>query len=480
MAKKKRFRIKTEELKILPEILKIFNKYRNNPERIPDRILMAFYSLWGVERSFIALYDTDEKVLKVKAAFGFLPSELEKAIYKKGEGITGETFRLGVPLFAKEGEILNKTGFLNRALNKNLYFFTAPLKVEDEPIGVLGIFLEPERVKSVERVLETLNVVGVLIGNLFHLLEFSKRGTKFGKEIYTETLLVEKFSEKLNLMGSSETIRNVKRTVSQIAPIKGLNILVVGEDGTGKNIIANLIANMSGVKKVLFLDGKRKKVFNEKLLETLATVELVLLRRVDLLTASEQEKLLENLKRESHPRIVSTALPDIYRKVMEGAFSEELFNLLAQFDLQIPDLVYRREDIPPLVFHLVKKYSRRFGKKLEFPPEVVEEFKKVNYPRNFEDLERIIRKLFLSLPDGESVDLNILRQVEPFIFSLRKKETFEELPKLVEKEEKERIIWALEKAGFVKSKAAKMLGLTLRQLDYRIKKYGIEVKKRKN
>jgi len=321
VGRKKQLRIKTEELKILPEIIKIFHKYRNKPERIPDRILMALYSLWGVERSFIALYDSDAKALKVKASFGFLPSEVEKAIYRKGEGITGETYRLGVPLFAKSEEILNKTGFMERIPNKNLHFFTSPLKVGDETIGVLGIFLEPEKVKSVERFLETLNILGILIGSLLQFSEEIVNSLTSESFISTKQLLVEKFSEELNIIGSSEAIENLKSLVSKIAPVRDLNVLIVGEEGTGKNLFARLLVKLSGAKKVLYIDRKREETLTESLLDELKKAELVFIRRIDLLKEGEQKLLIEFLKNGNPPRFVTSSLPEIYRKMAEGTFS---------------------------------------------------------------------------------------------------------------------------------------------------------------
>ena len=96
---KKRVRLKTEELRLVNEILKTLTRY-GELNRIFDKILQIFYSFWSIEAGFIALKESPEGRLRIHTAFGFLPSELERAIYSKGEGTTGLTYQLGIPLYA--------------------------------------------------------------------------------------------------------------------------------------------------------------------------------------------------------------------------------------------------------------------------------------------------------------------------------------------------------------------------------------------
>jgi Nif-specific regulatory protein len=173
--------------------------------------------------------------------------------------------------------------------------------------------------------------------------------------------------------------------------------------------------------------------------------------------------------------------------VRQGEFMAELYDLLSLVEIKVPPLRERMEDIPILVRHILKKFDKRYGKNVELDEEVVKILTTAELKENIKELDRIIHRLvILSSPEGK-VTAQSLRLIAPQLFKQQRKEMFASvendnlpLPQKIEEEEKRKIIWALEQTNYVKSRAAKLLGYTLRQLDYRIKKYGIEVKKRKS
>lgn len=512
---KRKLRLKTEELRIINEILKGFLKQKDL-SKLLDLILKTFYSLWNIEHSFIAFYDPKVDELRVKSAFGFLPSEIERAIYSKGEGITGQTFKLGIPLFATEDELLNKTGLLKRIPYKDFGFFTAPIKAGSEIVGVIGIFKDLKESKiSIEKTLEILSIIGSILGTFIYLKEeFEKEKKLLEKKGISLSLIKEKEISKYGLIGISEAIERLRQLIHQLESTH-LNLLIVGDEGVGKTLVAKVIHFTSSRKdkplQVLDLrnipknlidielfgfEGNKYQPFKPGLLE-LAEGGTLIIKHIELLPMEVQKKLADFVKtknaarvgsedeRKFDVRIIATTGVDLLERVKEGMFLRELYDNLSLITIEVPSLSQRREDIPLLINHILKKYAKKYRKKVKFDEELVKVLSLANLKENVKELDRIIHRLVLLAKDGKTLSVEDLKLIAPHLLEQKKEIPLMEelvslpLPKKIEEEEKQKIIWALEKANYVKSRAAKLLGFTLRQLDYRIKKYGIEVKRKK-
>jgi Nif-specific regulatory protein len=508
---KRRLRLKTQELRLINHILKAFIKYKEL-EKIFDYILRTFYSFWNVEHSFIALYDSGTGALKVVNAFGFLPKEIENAIYDTGEGIVGQTFKLGVPLFATEDELLNKTGLLDRLKHKELALFTAPIKSGNKTYGVIAIFKDINELgDNVEKILETLAIVGSILGTFIHLRENLEPKEK-APASREEKLLADMDVAKYGLLGVSEEAERLRDLVKKVAEAD-IPVLISGEEGTGKTLIARIIHLNSHRKEnpLNILDlrntprtlidmelfgyaGDEKRPPKAGLLEESDGGTLIV-KHIDLMPTETQKKLLDYMKTgkfkrvagneeiSSDVRIIATTTQDLAELVKEGAFLRELYDKLSLIEIKVPPLRERMEDIPILVRHILNKYNKRYGKNVQIDDEVVKILTMADLKENIKELDRLIHRLvILSSPDGKVVAQS-LKLIAPHLFESAKNKTVEQkteelpLPQKIEEEEKQKIIWALERTNYVKSRAAKLLGYTLRQLDYRIKKYGIPIKK---
>ena len=472
---KKRLRLKTEELRLVNEILKAIAK-ASDTQKVLDKVLQIFYSLWGIEAGFIALKDSERGTLKVVASFGFLPSEVEKAVYTKGEGITGLTYKLGIPLYATEDEILNKTGILERLKGKKLLLFSAPIKGGEEILGVLTLFKDENTLnKPVERILETLSVIGSILGTFLQL--------RFNENLPID-LTIEQL-KKLTLSGRLEgeyffqtRSPRFKKFLSLLDRLKNskVNLCFVGEKGVGKATTAKFLHLLSenGSKPLEEVDFRN---FPDRLPEG----DFLLLRHTNLAPLEFQREILKTIH--GQKRVFTTSVEDLEKFTDEGRFLKALKEELCPITLKVPSLKERREDIPYLVLFFEEKYKNLLGLSSHISKEVVD-FLTENPPEdNVKGLERIVKNLLVVFGNKERITLNDLETLEPHLFESERKElTLSENKKfteLLEEEEKRKILEALEKCNYVKSKAAKMLGFTLRQLDYRLKKYGIEVKRQK-
>ena len=486
MMLRKRVRLKTEELRLVNEILKSFVRF-GDTEKVFDKILQIFYSFWSIEAGFIALKDEEGK-LRVHTAFGFLPSEVERAIYSKGEGITGLTYQLGIPLYATEDELLNKTGLLKRLRGKEIAFFTAPIRVGDKIVGVLGLFKDISTTPSrVEKILETLSVVGSILGTYLGLRERSELPPAVAQELM-KTLDGGRLEGEYLFASESQRVRDILLLLERL---KNLDtpVLFSGGEGVGKATFARLLYEISPRRGKPFavMDTRGlsaeglERVFEERV--KAASGGTLLLKRVEFLPPPLQRKVLE-LSRKGEVRILATAGDGLRRVYNTGGFLPELYETLKVFEIKVPSLTERREDIEPLFRFILSKYQTLLGVQTKVAPEVVK-FVSENPPAdNIKGLDRLAKKLLtlfadkdlITLRDLELVESDLRRGLDVVAVPKRGKATFTE--QLVE-EEKRKIIEALERANYVKSRAAKMLGYTLRQLDYRLKKYGIEVKRKR-
>jgi len=478
---RKRVRLKTEELRLVNEILKVLAKY-GSIDKVFEKVLQIFYSFWSIDAGFIALKDENGH-LRVHTAFGFLPREVERAIYSKGEGITGLTYQLGIPLYATEDKLINKTGLLERLKGKQKAFYTAPIKVGDKVVGVLGLFKEvPPKGERVEKILETLSVVGSILGTFLELKERSSLPPTIAKELIKRLLL--RWEGEYLFTSSSKRVNDLLFLLERLKSFSS-PVLFSGPAGSGKAAFARLLHSLSAPEKKLeeldtrgLSTERLEKLFGEKV--KAASGGNMLLRRVEFLPLPLQERLLE-LIRGGELRVFATAGEKLEHFHREGRFLPGLYELLKLFEIKVPSLKGRKEDIEPLFLFLVEKYRALSGIDTKVAPEVVHFLMERPPEDNIRGLERLVKRLLTLFADKEIVTLRDLELVEPDLF---KEEVVQSGPtgkkkftEQLEEEEKRRIIEALQKANYVKSRAAKMLGYTLRQLDYRLKKYGIEIKR---
>ena len=489
---KRRIRLRTEELRLVNEILKTLSK-GEKIDKILEKVLQIFYSFWSIEAGFIAFKDERSGKLKVVASFGFLPSEVERAIYSKGEGITGLTYQLGIPLSATEDELVNKTGLVKRLKGKKLIFLTAPVKVGEQTVGVLGLFKNAEDLKEkTERLLETLSVVGSILGTFIQLREKEELPVLLSRELLKKLTLEGRLEGEYIFSLPSEAFKKVLQKVEFFKDLE-TPLLIKGETGVGKTAVAQLLVKLSRFsdKPLEVIDTsdlpeeELKKQFHQKVNK--AKGGTLLVKRIENLPLELQYELVKHLKGESF-RLIATSAVDLFEKTFEGKFLKTLYQLLETFSFEIPPLRERKEDIPPLVGFLLTKIGSHLGVDVEISPQLVEHLTEHPPRDNIRGLEIYLTRLITLLGGKGRITLEDAELFVPELFRKRTAPASRELEEpdgekkfvdLLKEEEKERILRALEQTNYVKSRAAKMLGYTLRQLDYRLKKYGIDVNKLK-
>ena len=318
--------------------------------------------------------------------------------------------------------------------------------------------------------------------------------------------------EEINLMhshkdivGNSEAIRTVLKQIEQVAGTES-TVLIQGETGTGKELFANAIHNLSSRKARLMIKvncaalpptlieselfGREKGAFTGALSKQLGRFELadastIFLDEIDALPLELQAKLLRVIESGEFERlgssrtvkvdvrIISATNRDLGRVVSDGGFREDLYYRLNVFQVTLPPLRERREDILPLVWSFVQEFSKRMGKRIEsIPQKGVETLQDYPWPGNVRELRNVTERAMI-LTTGPVLHLEVPKLVQS---GSDQSGTLEEV-------EKRHIIGTLKATGWRvsgKGGAAEILGINPKTLESRMQRLGIRRNKNNN
>ena len=322
------------------------------------------------------------------------------------------------------------------------------------------------------------------------------------ENIYLKEEINQIHSHK-DIVGNSEAIRTVLKQIEQVAPTDS-TVLIQGETGTGKELLAHAIHNLSARKGRLMIKvncaalpptlieselfGREKGAFTGSLSKQIGRFELadastIFLDEIDTLPLELQAKLLRVLEsgefeRLGSPRtvkvdvrIISATNRDLARFVSEGGFREDLYYRLNVFQITVPPLRERREDILPLVWSFVQEFSKRMGKRIEsIPQKGVEALQAYPWPGNVRELRNVTERAMI-ITTGPVLHLDVPKIAQS---GADQSGTLEEV-------EKRHIIEALNTTGWRvsgKDGAAEILGINPKTLESMMKKLGIQRNKK--
>ncbi len=309
-----------------------------------------------------------------------------------------------------------------------------------------------------------------------------------------------------NLIGKSKPMRDLYEQIELVGN-NNMSVLIEGESGTGKEVVANAIHYNSKRKDKPFIKlscaalndslleselfGHEKGAFTGAYKEKKGRFEIadggtLFLDDVDDIPITTQVKLLRVLQEREFERVggnepvkidvrvICATKVDLWDLVLEDNFREDLYYRLRVIPLKIPPLRERKEDIPLLVEHFIKKSGRT---DLNITPEALELLSCYDWPGNIRQLENAIYRI-TALTTGDEITKNVIprdlicggKDTNKFSFNSKEKLNLENT---VEELEKQAIHWALEKAKGNQTKAADILSLKRTTLRDKLKKYEI-------
>ncbi len=312
-------------------------------------------------------------------------------------------------------------------------------------------------------------------------------------------------SEPLPIIGDSPPMKRLKRDIAQVAPTDS-TVLVLGETGTGKELVARTIHLLSRRSEARFL-AINCGAFNEELLENelfgheagaysgamrlkkglfeSAPGGTLFLDEMGEMSQAMQVKLLRAIQErvirrvggtEEIPvdvRLVAATNRDLRREVEQGRFRQDLYYRLNVITLLVPPLAQRREDIPLLCQFFLDKSSRQLNKgQLSISPEVIDILADYAFPGNVRELENIMERAAV-LADTGVVEPRHLPQDLGRHAPHVARPGFGE-PVTLEENERRYIAWLLGHTGNNKTLTAKILDIDRASLWRKIKKYSLE------
>lgn len=458
----------------------------------------------------VSLLDDKTGELIVSALHNGNSQTIETTSYRPGEGLVGSIMECAQPLIVEC--IADEPRFLGRlgVYDTELPFIGVPIRSgEGDPVGVL--VAQPPTAKQLVEQARFLEMVANLIGQTVRLAAIvgSEREALEAERDKLKRVVTSEHGFD-SIVGHSSVMRHIFEQVRQVAKWS-TTVLIRGESGTGKELIANAIhynsprvngsflkLNCAALPENLLeseLFGHEKGAFTGASSQRKGRFEqadggTLFLDEIGEISPAFQAKLLRVLQEGEFERVggvktikvdvrlIAATNRDLEMEVKEGSFREDLYYRLNVMPLYMPPLRDRIEDIPELSHFLVEKIASQQARPLEIMDSAIRQLMRYDWPGNVRELENVLERAAVMSEDGiidrDVINLSGLEErFQPGEISQNKASINYDDPLV---EEREKVIAALEESGWVQAKAARLLGMTPRQIAYRIQTLNIKVR----
>jgi len=389
----------------------------------------------------LALRESSSGLLKIHALdFSSRPGLFDQEITVPLDTTpSGHCFTTGQPLLARGSEIDRFSNEIIRMLRAEgvQTICCVPLITHSRTFGTLNLASRREDAfppQDVELLQQVAAQIAIAVENALAFKQIDALKDKLAEEkLYLEEEIRSEFNFE-EIIGESPAIKRALAQVELVAPA-GTAVLVTGETGTGKELIARAVHNHSPRRERTFvkincaaipgglleseLFGHERGAFTGALTQKIGRFELadhgtlfldeVADLPIDLqpkllrvLQEQEFERLGSNHTRRVDVRIVAATNADLAKLVAERSFRSDLYYRLNVFPIHIPALRERREDVPHLVRYFVQKFSRRLNKTVAYiPSDAMDALSNYSWPGNIRELENFIERAVLLSPGKE-------------------------------------------------------------------------------
>jgi Nif-specific regulatory protein len=485
-------------------------------EKIMADILEILDIHAGMQRGMIAILNADGSEVLIDVARGMSEAERRKGTYRLGEGVTGKVVATGTPVLIPRIQddplFLNKTGVRSGLAKSNIAFLCVPVKAGDQVVGALSVDrpVNEKNEYSLEDELGFLEAIANLIAQSVN--ERRKNQARI-QALERENLELRRTLEELGkpdeMIGNSSLMREIYRQIGQVAP-SPTTVLIRGETGTGKELIARAIHQKSLYKDGPFiavncaalpesllesaLFGHEKGSFTGATQQRIGQFEAanngtLFLDEIGEMSQSAQGRLLRAIQEKEFQRVggvemirvnvrlIAATNRNLEVDVKEGRFREDLYYRVNVFTISLPPLRERGADVLLMADYFTRKYATIHNKDIKrISTPAIDMLSAYHWPGNVRELENVIERAVL-VAQGDAInghDLPPTLQMKDAQERGVRDNTFDAL---VAAYEKELITEALKDTNGNQSEAARVLGTTKRIIQYKIGNYGIDYKR---
>ncbi len=427
------------DFEFLYSLSKALSSTLDQPQLL-DMIIEAAKALTLAEASSLLLLDENTQRLHFAHATGQVSEELKKLSVPMGQGIAGWVAREKKPQIVNQTDkderwykgIDEKTKFNTRSL------LCVPLVLDDKTVGVIEVLNKQEGQFFDQRDQDLLLKVAEMAARVL------ENADKYHK-LQTENLqLKDDIASRYTIIGESPSIQEVLGLAQKVA-LSNTTVLLQGENGTGKELLARYIHNQSPRRDKAFiavncaaiplelleseLFGHEKGSFTGAINLRRGRFELahqgtIFLDEVGDLPLAVQAKILRVLQEREFERlggsetikvdvrIVGATNHDLVQQVRENRFREDLYYRLNVFQIFLPPLRQRREDIPVLADHFLKYFCHETKKNIGgFSADVISSMLEYNWPGNIRELQNVIERAVV-ISSSKVIDNIMLQDIK--------------------------------------------------------------------
>ena len=425
-------RSEVSELGLLFEISRILDSSLNLRD-VVHPVLAALGRHMGIRLGVLSLLNRATERISIEAAYGLSESQQRRGWYKIGEGITGGVVQSGepaiVPKIADEPAMVHRTGAASNSVLAELSFICVPIKSGNSVIGSLSTDkLFSPQVPYAEDV-RLLSIIASMISQAVKLRQAAQEERR--RLLEENDRLQEELKDRFrpqNLVGNSEGMNSMFRLVAQVAR-SDTTVLVRGETGTGKDLVAHAIhynsaratkpfikVNCAALPESVIeseLFGHERGAFTGAVATRKGRFELahggtLFLDEIGDLSSATQVKLLRvlqegdfervggNTTQRSDVRVIAATNRNLEELIEREEFRADLYYRLNVFPIHIPPLRERKTDLLLLADYLVAKYGRENHKDIKrVTTPAIDMLMSYHWPGNVRELENCIERAVL-------------------------------------------------------------------------------------
>jgi Nif-specific regulatory protein len=474
---------------------------------IVSPVLEALSRRMNMQYGTLTLLNRNTGDILIEAAHGLTARQARRVRYRLGEGVTGRVVQSGRPaVIARTGESEEFLDRTQRGRHADTSFICVPILVGQEVVGALSV---DQPTKTETELADDVRLLTIVASMIAQAVKLRRQAQEEHDRLEAENArLKDELRERFrpaNILGNSHEMGLVYDQIAQVSRSPA-TVLILGETGTGKELVAHAIhynsdrasrpfvkvhcaalpeaiieSELFGHEKGAFTGADRERqgrfeladggtIFLDEIGEISASLQIKLLR---VLQEREFERVGGVRSLKVNVRVIAATNRDLPQMVREGKFREDLFYRLHVFPIYVPPLRKRKSDVVLLADHFLEKYAKAAGKGVRrLSSAAIDMLMSYHWPGNVRELENCLERAVL-VAEGDVIHPHHLPATLQTAEATGSPVTGD-LQAMVEAYERDLIVDALKSSRGNMAAAARSLGSTPRIIGYKVHQLGID------